>query len=298
MPPATPTLREQFLLPPAELRPLVRHLLLLTTVPEATPAVRTLLPNFQVLLLINLGPAGEIWFAPEARELVVPQPLHGMQLVGPLKQPMQYRLPGGARVLVVTFTLDGFYRLFQLPADSLTPAAFTDPDTLMAAGNFVRLLEQLRHQPQPAQLVATLAAFCRSYLHPPDAAQAELLGLLPLLSAQPHLNPLRVMAAASRLSERTWQLRFRKYLGFSAKEAGRFLRFRQVVEHLRQPAAAAGTPPPPDWFALLNQYGYHDQSHLIHDFTHFLHQSPTQVRAQLLDGDTICFTKTELLAPE
>ncbi len=35
---------------------------------------------------------------------------------------------------------------------------------------------------------------------------------------------------------------------------------------------------------------------LIHEFTHFLHQSPTQVSAQLLDGETICFPKTELLA--
>lgn len=208
MPLATPALREQFLLPPAELRPLVRHLLLLTTSPEATPAVRTLLPNFQVLLLVNLGPAGEIWFAPEAQELVVPQPLRGMQLAGPLKQPVQYWLPSGGRVLVVTFTLDGFYRFFQLPADRRPPAAFTDPDALVTGNCFARLAEQLRHQPQPAQLVATLAAFCRPYLRPPDAAQAELLGLLPLLTSQSQLNPLRAMAAASRLSERTWRCDF------------------------------------------------------------------------------------------
>ncbi len=68
MPPATPALREQFLLPPADLRPLAWHLLLLTTAPAAMPAVRTLLPNFQVLLLVNLGPAGEIWFAPDAAQ--------------------------------------------------------------------------------------------------------------------------------------------------------------------------------------------------------------------------------------
>ncbi|MDJ0367797.1 hypothetical protein QMK33_21840 [Hymenobacter sp. H14-R3] len=88
---------------------------------------------------------------------------------------MQYRLPGGARGLVATFTLAGFYRLFRVPADLLPPAAFTDPDTLRAAGSFARLAEQLRQPPQPAQLVANLAAFYHPYLHPPDAAQTELL---------------------------------------------------------------------------------------------------------------------------
>ena len=88
------------------------------------------------------------------------------------------------------------------------------------------------------------------------------------------------------------QLRFRKYLGFSAKEVARFLRLRRVLTHLAHRPEAAGKP---DWFALLDQHGYCDQRHLIHDFTHFLHQSPSEVTRQLLDDESLCFPRTELL---
>lgn len=293
MAPTPLLLHEQFLAPPAGLRPFVRHFVLLTVSAGAAPAVRTLLPDFQVMLLFNLGPPADIWLAAD-EALTASQRLTGALLVGPLKTAARYRLPGGARLLAVNFTLAGFYRLFQVPASHL-PGVFTDPDAVLPHGCFARLWEQLRALPPaagPAPLVAALAAFCRPYLRPPEAAQAALLAQLPLLAQRGSLDPLKVMAAGSRLSARTLQLRFRKYLGFSAKEAARFLRFRRLTEHLRQGRAAGKE----DWLSLLEQYDYYDQSHLIHDFTYFLHQSPTKAAAQLrLGADAICLTRTELL---
>lgn len=99
------------------------------------------------------------------------------------------------------------------------------------------------------------------------------------------------MAPASNVTERAMQLRFRKYLGFSAKEAVRFLRFRRVMADLQHLGPTGSTA---DWLALLEQHGYYDQSHLIHDFTHFLQQPPAEVARKLLRGDAICFTRTDL----
>ena len=65
-----------------------------------------------------------------------------------------------------------------------------------------------------------------------------------------------------------------------------------MLAHLAQRPAAAENP---DWFALLDQYGYYDQSHLIHDFTHFLHQSPAEVARQLLADEALCRPHPELL---
>lgn len=289
--PASATVNERFLPPPAILRPAVRHLVLLTTAHGAAPVVRTLLPNFEIVLLINLGAGADLWQATEAAVTPV-QRLTTMLLVGPLTQPLHYRLPGGARVLAMSFTLAGFYRLFRVPAKQLR-GTFADPDALVPGGSFTQLWQQLQPLTTPAQLLRALAAFCGPRLRPPEAAQAELVAQLPQLVQRDYLNPLKSLAITSQLSERTLQLRFQKYLGFSAKELARFLRFRRVLTTMQQRIGA--TRAPLDWLALLEQHGYHDQPHLIHDFTHFLRQSPGQVARELRAGDAICVTTTALL---
>ncbi len=291
MPPTPSPLHEQFLLPPPAVREVVQHLLLLTVEAGAAPVVRTLLPTFQVVLFINLGPAAELWPATDCPALVPAYELRSTAVAGPLKTAWHYRLAAGARVLAVNFTLEGFYRLFQVPLDQLG-AGLTDPDELLPQRCFAELRERLRPLTRPAQFGQVLADFCRPYLRPVEGAQAELLAHLPLLAHSPHLNPLRMLAAASHRSERAVQLRFQKYLGFSAKEAARFVRFRRVLADLAPRPDAAEKP---DWLTLLEHHGYHDQSHLIHDFTHFLRQSPTSVARQLRAGEVICFTRTELL---
>ena len=286
-----PHSREQLLAPPPALRPVVQQLVLLTHEAGAPAATHTLWPTFQVTLFFNLGSgAVELW--PAGPGGVVPvQRLVGAGVLGPLKTAWQYRLSGGARVLVVNFTLAGFYRLFRVPVDRLG-AGLTDPDDLPGQASFAALGGRLRALPGLPRLGQALAAFCRPYLRPAEAPQAELLARLPVLAHQPHLDPARAIAAASQLSARAVQLRFRKYLGFSAKEVARFLRLRRVLASLAQRPAAAEKP---DWFALLDQHGYYDQSHLIHDFTHFLHQSPSEVTRQLLTDESLCLPRAELL---
>ena len=178
-----------------------------------------------------------------------------------------------------------------MPVDRLG-AGLTDPDDLLGQAGFAALGVRLRAMPGLPRLGQALAAFGRPCLRPAEAPQAELLARLPVLAQQPHLDPTRAIAAASQLSEQAVQLRFRKYLGFSAKEVARFLGLRRVLAHLApRPAAAAK----PDWFALLDQHGYYDQSHLIHDFTHFLHQSPAAGTRQLRADEALCRPRPEPL---
>lgn len=283
-------IREQFLPLPPLLRPVIQHVVLLSVDAGAAPVVHTLLPTFQAVLLVNLGPGAELW--PLGSDpLRAPLRLTTTLLAGPLKTGWQYRLPGGARVLALTFTLGGFYRLFGVPANGLPPG-FADPAGLPGP-DFAGLGEQLRPLAHPAQFARAVADFCRPFLRPAEAAQAALLAQLPQLTRPSHLNPLQVMATADQVSERTLQLRFQKYLGFSAKEAVRFLRFRHLLNALRHREPAGDKKI--DWFALLERFGYYDQSHLVHDFTHFLHQSPTQTASLLLTGDALCLPQTQLL---
>ena len=287
MPPSV--LREQFIVAPRSLQQVIQYCVLLTVADGAAPVVRTLLPTFQVVLLINLGPTTEIWHNDGA--LVQVRQLNGIAVTAPLKRAFQYRLPGGSRVLAVNFTLEGFFRLFQVPVERLTDH-FTDPDELLPHRPFAQLWQQLCLLQNPAELVQALIDFSLPYLKALEKPQAELMAQLPLLAGSRHLNPLKVMASATKVSERTLQLRFRKYFGFSVKEVSRFMRFRQLLGKLEQRERSEKD----DWLALLEQHGYYDQSHLVHDFTHFLQQSPTKVSMQLLQGDAICFTRTELVS--
>lgn len=285
MPTPLSAVYEEFCAPPASLRPVVQHLLLLTASGPA-PVVRTILPNFQVLLLFNLGPEAAIWFDDGP-----PQRLTTTLVAGPLTTAVQYRLPAQARILVVTLTLSGFYQLFQVPAEHLR-GGFIDPDALGTAGAFAQLWERLQVASSPGQLGQLLALFYQSRVRPLSASQSELLAYLPLLKHAGPLGALKAIAAASRLSERALQVRFRKYFGFSAKEATRFLRFRRLLAEVQR---APATQTSPDWLALLEHYGYYDQSHLIHDFTHYLRQPPNKVLVQLRTNEDICFTTSALL---
>lgn len=287
MPPGL--LHEQFILPPPALQDVIQYVVLLSVEEGGGPVVRTLLPTFQVVLLINLGPPAYLWH--EQPGLTPALPMTGIQVTAPLKRPLHYRLEAGTQLMAINFTLDGFYRLFHVPAEALTQV-LTDPDELVAHWPFAQLWQQLAQLAGPTALMHALVAFCLPRLQAREGAQAELMAHLPLLATHRHLNPLKAMAAATHASERTLQQRFQKYLGFSVKEATRFLRFRRLLGQL---PAKPGAEPRPDWFQLLEQHGYYDQSHLIHDFAHFLQQSPTQVSWQLLQGDAICFTRSELL---
>lgn len=281
-------LQEQFIVAPRSLQQVLQYFVLLTVEEGAAPVVRTLLPTFQIVMLINLGPTAEMWHDDGALAQV--HQIRGIVVTAPLKRAFQYRLPGGSRILTVNFTLEGFFRLFQVPIERLTND-FTDPDDLVPHRPFAQLWQQLRLLQAPTDLVKAIVDFSLPYLRALEEPHAELMAQLPLLAKSQHLNPLKVMAAATNVSERTLQLRFQKYLGFSVKEVSRFVRFRRLLGKLEQREVSKKE----DWLALLEQHGYYDQSHLIHNFTHFLQQSPTKVSMQLLQGDAICFTRTELV---
>lgn len=87
---------------------------------------------------------------------------------------------------------------------------------------------------------------------------------------------LRVDALAQNLgvSRQHLALQFRHQVGLSPKLFARICRFRAVHGALRQLPAKA------DWAQLALQYGYFDQSHLIHDFQDFAHSAPEAWLAQ------------------
>ena len=89
----------------------------------------------------------------------------------------------------------------------------------------------------------------------------------------------------SDLSERTIQLRFKKYLGYSPKELLRFTRFKKVINRILQKENHNV-----DWYGLVDEFGYHDQSHLIKDFHHYLGTTPLKFVKDIV-GKEFCVSK-------
>jgi len=63
---------------------------------------------------------------------------------------------------------------------------------------------------------------------------------------------------------------FSKWIGLSPKQFIKVERFNHVFNRIMTPGFNE------DWFDLVLQFGYHDQSHLIHDFKSMMEQTPEE----------------------
>lgn len=228
-----------------------------------TPVQKQLLPTFQSIMAFNFGPPvslqyGNASFLPIEKTLVI----------GPIKQSMLYTMKPGSKILVANFRHDAFYRFFGQALQQY----LTDPDQLINTHCFAELHEQLCQIESVEEQVVKLLDFAGAYIRERDPASAYIIA--DGLEDGP-VNPVKLIAAKSAQSERTIQLNYKKYLGFSAKEMARYQRFQKAI-------AMVVPGEVPDWFEIIDACGYYDQSHLIHDFTHYVGVSP-QVYVQMQD---------------
>jgi AraC-like DNA-binding protein len=81
------------------------------------------------------------------------------------------------------------------------------------------------------------------------------------------------LAQHTGLSTRNFQRIFQQSIGVSPKLFARILRFEAA---LKTKAAL----PHISWTAVAQEFGYHDQMHMIHDFRHLSGETPTGILAQ------------------
>jgi AraC-like DNA-binding protein len=241
---------------------IVKHFYTMQTTAVDLPVMHHLSPNYEMILVFNFGTPVKISFAGA--------PLGALQLeqvdvLGPLRKMLNYEMGPEADLLVVIFNLDGFYRLFQVPVDELDEEKLHHQ--LITAG-YEELWQILHRTTLIEERIQILSDYILTSMH--DAED----GARPLLQGadyfkDPLLQPAKAIAADADLSERSIQLRFKKYVGYSPKEMLRFLSFKQVINSIENNPATEI-----DWYDLIHDFGYHDQSHLIKDFHHFLGTTP------------------------
>ncbi|MGM9507394.1 helix-turn-helix domain-containing protein [Larkinella sp. GY13] len=247
--------------------------------PEEQPVTLQLMPNYEMLLVFNLGPA--IPIALGGATYVIQK----TAVLGPLQKMLTYELPAGTDLIVVNFTLDGFYRLLGVSMQELKTGDWHDPDVLLNKNCFSELWERLAPLSELADRISLLNAYAVTFVAPTDAASDSLRESIPYFR-DAVVDPIKVLAETQQVSARRIQMRFQTHLGYSAKELTRFLRFRNLLNFLTQQH-----PQPPDWLNLVLTFGYHDHSHLIKDFQYYLGLTPRQFLKQLAQGN-VCISKT------
>lgn len=236
---------------------------------------KTLLPSYQTIMVFSFGATVSL-ISQQGTTIAVEK----CMVLGPIKRPLTYTLPVNAEILVANFKEDAFYRFFgnALLSDHLP----VHPDELLEENCFTSLWTALKKLPATEERMNFVLEFCKPYL----GNRNTTIDLLSKVTND-DISPIKDVAEKTGQSERNIQLNYKKHFGYSAKEKSRYLRFIKAVETVQRIASASAKA---DWFEVIDQCGYYDQSQLIHDFKHFLNLSPTKF---LQFQQDICQAKPE-----
>lgn len=250
------------------------HFYALSTGPDMPPQLQRLSPSLEMMLVFNFGAPVAFSFGDEAPG---EHTIERIGILGPLRRMMNYELKAGADLLVLQFILDGFYRFL-----SISPEEEAGEEHMSA---HTQRLEEIWHLlaaiPGPEKRIAALTDYLLLNIAQSETPTRQVLEHVDDIH-NPQVNPVKVIAGHYGVSERAIQLRFKKYVGYSPKELLRFLRFKQVLAYLLDHPTQKV-----NWFDLIVQFGYHDQSHLIKDFKHYTGISPQQF-IQLNEDGNFC----------
>ena len=222
---------------------------------------KTLLPSYQTIMIFSFGSKACIHSA-ENEKIEVDKCI----VLGPIKRAFDYSLPSGSAILVANFKDDAFYRFFG--SANVAENLPLDPNSLLDKNCFTVLRDCIAGLSEPLDQVNYILAFCRPYLKERNAITEQLVDL-----KGSAYSPIKKVADTGNQSERAIQLNHKKHLGYSAKEIARYQRFLKAIEMMQDIATKATKN---DWFEIIDECGYYDQSQLINDFKYYINLSPTK----------------------
>ncbi|WP_240943445.1 DUF6597 domain-containing transcriptional factor [Janthinobacterium lividum] len=190
--------------------------------------------------------------------------------VGMMTAPIAVVSQGLVQTVAARFKPGAAARFFQLPLCELNDGR-TGLQQLWGRELAARLGDALWSEPLTnAQRVSILQEYLLLRLRaaPPlrQAGAAEhAIAAIEAASGQVRVEGLARQLGVSR---QHLALQFRQQVGISPKLFARICRFRAASQGMQSMAGQQ------DWAQVALQYGYFDQSHLIHDFQDFARSSP------------------------
>ena len=228
---------------------------------SAVTITKTLLPSYQTILIFNFGTTPYLHSRQQTR-IEIDKCL----VIGPVKQAFDYSLPPKAQILTVNFKDDAFSRFFGSAA--IAEHLPIHPDELLNQDCFTMLWHELQKINSTENRVNHILAFCGPYLVQRNKIAEQLANF-----QEQSLNPIKSVASKNSQSERNIQLNHKKHFGYSAKELNRYQRFLKAIDLIQMLSSGARKI---DWFDIILECGYYDQSQLINDFKHYINLSPAK----------------------
>jgi len=222
---------------------------------------KKLIPSYQTILIFSFG-ENPYFKSKQNPYLEVNKYL----MLGPIKHIIEYSLPPNAEMLLVNFKDDAFFRFFGNA--TIAEHAPMVPDELVNEDSFMTLWHELNNITDIHARVNQILKFSIPYFENQSKIAEQIVNF-----NDQTLNAIKSIASQNNQTERNIQLNHQKHFGYSAKEYNRYIRFIKAIALIDN---IAFTNSKIDWFEVIAECGYYDQSQLINDFKHFIDLSPTK----------------------
>lgn len=222
---------------------------------------KMLLPSYQTILIFSFGEKPYLHSKQNTR-IEVDKYL----MLGPIKQAFEYTLPPNAEILTINFKDDAFYRFFGNA--TIAEHIPMNPEEVIKEDCFNILWYELNKMEDHTARTNHILKFSEPYLANRNKIAQQLAHF-----KEQTLNPIKWIASQNGQTERNTQLNHKKHFGYSAKEHSRYERFLKAIECIQNIASSTSKI---DWFEVVTECGYYDQSQLIKDFQYYINLSPTK----------------------
>lgn len=182
---------------------------------------------------------------------------HGASVHGVGTRRFVARLEGAGRVLGVKFLPGAFAAFSARPMADLVDRVLCLADVF--GGEADALARRVADEPVPARAVAEVERWLLGLGARRDPEGEAVARLCARVQADRSITRAEALARLAGMSVRTLQRLFERYLGLGPKWVICRARVHEVAERVARGDAV-------DWAALALELGYHDQSHLIHEF--------------------------------
>ena len=191
--------------------------------------------------------------------------ISGMQ-----NQAIIYENNPNSLIISIRFTVGGFYQLTGIPMPFIDKIGIKADSIL--GNSFKDLYQQLLN----TVLISDKFLMLESYFEKFVIKKNKENDIIHFIEKNLEKN-INWLVHKSGYSQKHIIQILKKHTGFSPKYLQRIERFNRLTQAIQIQKEKI------DWFSLVEKFGYHDQAHLIKDFSHFSGSKPTDYhKSQIL----------------
>jgi AraC-like DNA-binding protein len=180
-------------------------------------------------------------------------------------------LSGTVDAFTIVFQPGAFSTLFQLPAVELTNSDFDGEEVL---GRGINELYERLGEVSAFDDRIRVADYWLTAVRPASESFSAIVRTAMAVIRNSGSIRISELAHQSGLGIRQFERRFNREIGIAPKLYARIIRFEAA---LKRRAASPTTR----WTDIAHALGYHDQMHMVHDFTRLSGDSPDAIARQL-----------------